>query len=33
LPGNALLAEFTAAMLAIEIAVEKNWFTLWLEND
>jgi len=31
--GNALIVELTAAMLAIEIVVEKNWSTLWLEKD
>lgn len=32
-PGNALCAELTGAILAIEIAKEKNWSHLWLESD
>ncbi|XP_058776647.1 uncharacterized protein LOC131650967 [Vicia villosa] len=32
-PGNAFLAELFGAILAIEIARQKNWNNLWLETD
>jgi len=32
-PGSAILAEFCAAMTAIEIADEKGWRNFWLETD
>lgn len=31
--SNSLIAELSAAMLAIEIALEKGWNSLWLECD
>ncbi|XP_058742423.1 uncharacterized protein LOC131614904 [Vicia villosa] len=32
-PGNAFLAELYGAILAIEIAKQKNWNNFWLETD
>ncbi|XP_058746496.1 uncharacterized protein LOC131619414 [Vicia villosa] len=31
--ANSLMAELTSAMMAIELAYEKNWSNLWLETD
>lgn len=31
--GSAIMAEFIAAMTAIETAFDKNWRNLWLETD
>jgi len=32
-PSSAIIAEFCAAMIAIEVAFEKGWRKLWLETD
>jgi ribonuclease HI len=32
-PGSAIMAEFSAAMIAIEVAHEKGWRNFWLETD
>lgn len=32
-PGDALVAELHAAMIAVEVAVDKGYTNLWMESD